>query len=118
MLNQVCHIEIEVTNLANSRSFYEQIFGWKFSDFDIPDMMVFGADDKHIGGLMRVDTVSAGNSPSIWFHVADIEATLAMARGLGAAILAEKGPVPNVGWSAAFSDLDGNRIGIVQFAEG
>lgn len=118
MHNHICHIEIEVTDLSRSRAFYEGVFGWKFSDFGIPDMIVFGADDKHIGGLMRVDSVSSGNSPSIWFNVASIDSTLETAQGLGASVLAPKGPVPNVGWSAEFADLDGNRIGIVEFAEG
>lgn len=116
MHNHICHIEIEVTNLDRSRAFYEGIFGWTFSDFGIPDMIVFGANEKHIGGLMRVDSVSAGSSPSIWFSVESIESVLETARNLGASVIAQKSPVPNVGWSAAFSDLDGNRIGIVQFA--
>lgn len=117
MYHNICHIEIEVTDLDAGRAFYEGLFAWKFSDFGIPDMVVFGQDDKHIGGLMRVDQVSAGNSPSIWFRVKDVDASVAQAQALGAGVLSPKSAVPNVGWSACITDPFGNHVGMVQFSE-
>ena len=117
MYHNVCHIEFEVTDLAKGRAFYEGLFGWKFSDFEMPDMVVFGADNQHIGGLMRVDAVQPGNSPSIWFRVKSVDESVATATGLGGAVVSEKSPVPGVGWSACVADPFGNHVGMVQFSE-
>lgn len=117
MYSEICHIEFEVTDLARSRTFYEGLFGWKFSDFAIPDMMVFGSEEKHIGGLMRVDKVTPGQSPTIWFRVKNVEESVQRAQSLGGTMTSPKSEVPNVGWSATITDLDGNTVGFVQFTE-
>ncbi|MEQ1936316.1 MAG: hypothetical protein ABL962_20870, partial [Fimbriimonadaceae bacterium] len=68
-----------------------------------------------LGGLMKVDEVKCGQSPSVWIQVESVDESLAKAVSLGGSILSPKGPVPHVGWSARFSDLDGNSVGIVEF---
>ena len=116
MAHTVCHIEIAVTDLQRAQAFYSKIFDWSFRQFG-PEMIVFGSGDQHIGGFMKADRVVAGESPSVWFEVESIEAMLDKARAAGGSVVAEKSEVPSVGWSAAISDLDGNRIGMVQFAK-
>lgn len=117
MYNSICHIELEVTDLNRSRAFYEGLFGWKFADFAIPDMMIFGQGDTHLGGLMRVDEVHAGRSPSIWFRVEDLDGMVARAQELGGSVVSPRSPVPNVGWSACVGDPDGNPVGLVEYSE-
>jgi hypothetical protein len=116
MNNVLCHIEIEVTDLAKAQAFYQGLFGWRFSAFT-DDMVVFGNGDEHIGGLMKKDSVNAGTSPSLWFKVADIDASVTQAVALGGAVLSEKTELPQVGWSALVADLDGNGVGLVQYRE-
>lgn len=116
MNNVLCHIEIEVTDLAKAQAFYQGLFGWRFSAFT-EDMVVFGNGDEHIGGLMKKDSVNAGTSPSLWFKVADIDASVTQAVALGGAVLSEKTELPQVGWSALVADLDGNGVGLVQYRE-
>ncbi len=116
MNNVLCHIEIEVTDLEKAQSFYQGLFGWRFSAFT-EDMVVFGNGDEHIGGLMKKESVNAGTSPSLWYKVADIDASLAKAIELGATVLAEKSELPQVGWSALVTDPDGNGVGFVQYRE-
>lgn len=113
--NTICHIEWDVTDLDRAKAFYGAVFDWTFRSFG-DDMVVFGCGDKHLGGLMKVDTVHVGASPSVWIEVGSIESSLAQATAAGGHVLKEKGDVPGVGWSAVFSDPDGNRVGIVQFA--
>lgn len=114
-MNTVCHIEIDVTNVQRSQAFYEGLFGWTFRAFT-DSMVVFGAGDQHIGGLQRVDTVVPGATPSVWFQVADLDASVATVERQGGTVVSGRQDVPNVGWSAQVADLDGNRIGLVQFA--
>ncbi len=112
----VCHIEIEVTDLDRAQAFYEALFSWRFSPFT-PDMVVFGVGDDHIGGLMRVDTVAPGRSPSVWYRVKDLDASIALATAHGGTLSEPRSEVPGVGWSAVVSDPEGNRIGLVLFTE-
>jgi predicted enzyme related to lactoylglutathione lyase len=114
--NTICHIEIEVADMDRAQQFYQGLFGWRFSSF-IPDMRVFGIGDKHIGGLMKVEQVRPGFSPSVWFRVQNLDNSLQQAQALGGSIEAEKIEVPSVGWSGVIRDLDGNMIGLVQYTE-
>jgi len=116
MNNVLCHIEIEVTDLAKAQAFYQGLFGWRFSAFT-EDMVVFGNEVEHIGGLMKKESVNAGTSPSLWFKVADIDASVAQAVALGGVVVSEKSELPQVGWSALVADLDGNGVGLVQYRE-
>lgn len=112
--NTICHVEFDVTDLQRSQAFFGAIFDWTFRSFG-EEMVVFGVGEQHLGGLMKVEQVVPGNSPSIWVEVVDIESTLAKAEKAGGKIVKTKSEVPNVGWSGQFSDLDGNSVGIVQF---
>lgn len=115
MPNTVCHIEFDVTDLARAQAFYEGLFGWSFRSFG--EMVVFASGDDHIGGMTRVDEVKAGSSPSVWFDVVDLDEMLAKATTLGAKTIADKQMLPGVGFTAQVADLDGNRIGLVQFVK-
>lgn len=115
-MNTVCHVEFDSTDLERSQRFYEGLFGWKFRAFT-DQMVVFGTDEGHVGGLERVDRVTAGSSPSVWFDVDDLDAYVAKVNGLGGNLLREKSRVPHVGWSAQVADPDGNPVGLVQFVE-
>jgi hypothetical protein len=57
--------------------------------------------------------VTAG-SILVYVDVADIDATIARAKELGAPIILDKTEIPTVGWMAIFGDPGGNRIGVMQ----
>ena len=110
----ICHVELQVTDLANSQAFFGSIFDWQFRSFGT-EMVVFGAGETHVGGLNKVPSVVPANYAVAWFDVDDIDASLGAVTAAGGVIKNPKHPVPNVGWSAEFTDLDGNPVGIVQF---
>lgn len=113
-MNQLCHVEYQVTDIDRSRSFYEGLFGWTFRQF-MPEMVVFGQGETHIGGLMLADRVNAAESPSLWFQVESLDESCARATALGGIVDGEKSPVPGVGWSIVVRDPDGNGVGLVQY---
>lgn len=112
--NRVCHIEFDVTDLARSQAFYSALFGWDFRAF-METMVIFGFGDDHIGGLMKVDQVQSGKSPSIWFQVENLEAMQSTAAANGGRADVEITPVPGVGNSTIVHDPDGNPVGLVQY---
>lgn len=113
--HNVCHIEFYVSDLPRAQAFYEGLFGWDFRAFT-DDMVVFGQGDQHIGGLMKSDDIRTGNSPSVWFEVEDVDAMAAKVGSIGGSVVAEKHPVPHVGWALVVADPDGNPVGMVQFS--
>jgi uncharacterized protein len=113
-LNSLCHVEYFVADIPRAQAFYEALFGWTFRAF-IPDMVVFGVGDEHIGGLMKKDVVNAGDSPSLWFRVASLEKAFDIALAHGGTTNREVSPVPGVGNSAVVKDPDGNAVGLVEY---
>lgn len=116
MHNSVCHIEIFVSDMDRAQTFYQALFGWRFSAFT-PDMVVFGNGDQHIGGLMRTDSVQPAARASVWFRVKELDSMIALGQELGGSVIEPKGEVPHVGWSAALADPDGNPFGMVMYTE-
>lgn len=114
--NNLCHVEYFVRDLDQAQAFYQGLFGWDFRSFG-DDMRVFGQQGNHIGGLAKRDTVNPGESPSLWFQVQDLEATMARAVELGGQRASERSDVPGVGWSGVVADPDGNAVGLVQYAD-
>ena len=113
--NTFCHIEFDSTDLERSRQFYEGLFGWNFRSFG-PEMMVFGQGDQHLGGLNKVEQVSAGASPSVWIEVPKLDAMIEKAVKSGGSLAKAREDIPNgIGWSAVVLDPDGNRVGMVEF---
>lgn len=115
-MHSLCHVEIQVTDLAKGKAFYAAVFAWDWSEFIPGAMDAFSMSGQHIGGLMVCETVVPGDSPSLWFKVANVEETLAKVEQAGGKQRDPKGEVPHVGWSASFTDPDGTTIGIVQYA--
>ena len=113
--NTFCHVEFQCTDLGRSKSFYAGLFDWTFRDFG-GDMVVFGQGDQHLGGLQKAEAVTPGTSPSVWVEVDSIDSYLEKAKSLGGDVIADKAPVPSVGFSAMVSDPDGNPVGLVEFA--
>ncbi len=113
-MNTVCHIEIQTVDLDRSEAFYKGVFDWTFRSF-IPGMRIFGVGETHVGGLMLVEEVLPGRSPSVWIQVEDLDAILGKASAHGGQVVSQKSEVPSVGWSAEIGDPEGNILGVVQY---
>lgn len=114
--NNLCHVEYFVRDLDRAQAFYQGLFGWDFAAFG-DNMRVFGLQGTHIGSLAKRETVNAGDSPSLWFQVENLDAMMSRAVALGGQIASERSEVPSVGWSGVVTDPDGNAVGLVQYRE-
>jgi predicted enzyme related to lactoylglutathione lyase len=67
--NKIDYIEFQATDVAGTRKFFEQLFGWQFTDYG-PDYTSF-ADGRIAGGFARSDkqsTIAAGGVLVVFYH--------------------------------------------------
>jgi len=113
MDHPIVHIEISTTDLAKAQKFYSQLFNWKITAWGgSSNYLMFETGKEPGGGIQKVDKVRPGDGVLIYVLVEDIEKTLDKAKELGGKITKGNTEIPNVGWFALLTDLDGNIIGV------
>jgi predicted enzyme related to lactoylglutathione lyase len=105
--------DISSPDSARARSFYGELFGWSISPIDDSYAMVSAGDGPPSGGIGQAgpDSPYVGVVP--YFPVADVDAALARAEELGAKRAMEPHDTPPDGRIAAFTDPDGNTVGLM-----
>jgi predicted enzyme related to lactoylglutathione lyase len=67
--NQIDYIEFQAADLGATRTFFEQLFGWKFTDYG-PDYTSF-EDGRIAGGFSRAakrSTIESGGVLVVFYH--------------------------------------------------
>jgi hypothetical protein len=112
----VAHIEFATTDLAASRRFYEQVFGWHFEEVPGIEKYMMFATPGGQGGGFDAGPRSSGPSatgPILHIEVGDIDATLAKIASLGGRTLQPKMRISDdFGFFALFLGNVGNRLGL------
>jgi hypothetical protein len=123
MDHTLVHIEIPAQDVEKIKQFYEQVFGWKITQYPSPlDYWVIQTvpvDENGVpqrpginGGMFR--KIEAGIKPINYFAVESINDFLAKIEKLGGKVISPKQEVPNVGWIAAAEDPEGNQFALIQ----
>jgi predicted enzyme related to lactoylglutathione lyase len=110
----VRHFEIGVRDLAKATAFYEELFGWKVDEEQMPGYrLVHTAGEGVDGGLLELRD---GMPPyvTIYVGVDDVRGSLVHAEDLGAKVIVEPMPVPGVGEFGMIQDPDGAMIGVFE----
>lgn len=118
MISTLAHVAINADDLPTSLRFYENVFGWMFSE-DYPAF--FRMASPHTVDVVAVqqrrDLLPTG--PTTGFEttiaVEDLAATLAAARASGGTVLVDPARIPGVGALAWLSDPSGNVVGAMQY---
>ena len=116
-MSRVVHFEIMAKEPQQAVEFYSKILGWKFHKWDNPGMdywLITTGDEKVPGingGLGPGEPVKAVVNT---IGIADLDATLKKVVRHGGKVLQPRGPLPGVGWYAAFEDPAGNQLGLMQ----
>ena len=114
-MNQTHHaidyIEINVVDLAASRAFYEQAFGWEFNDYG-PDYAGIRAPsgEGEVGGLGVGRPPGPGGS-LVLLYSDDLDATVTGVRAAGGTVTEEPYDFPG-GRRFLFTDNSGNELGV------
>jgi len=117
MSNKIMWVELASTDVPASAKFYSDLFGWPTVTDEQMDytMTAFEGDEVGVGfPAVNEEQGTFAGSTLVYVDVADIDATIARAKELGAPILMEKMEIPTVGWMAMFGDPGGNRIAAMQ----
>jgi len=110
-VNKLVHWEIPTTDMARSKEFYEQMFGWKMQGWS-DDYMLFEVEGGVGGALMKVEKMPEPAS-RVYIGV-DVGATaLARAEELGAKTGHPKADIGGgMGFAGSFHDPLGCLIGL------
>jgi predicted enzyme related to lactoylglutathione lyase len=118
---RVVHFEIHADDPQRAIRFYTELFGWSFQKFEHAEywLVTTGPSDQPgiDGGLMPREAGKTGDRITSYVcvvDVADIDASIASAKSLGAPQTDAKTVVPGIGWSAYFKDTEGNTFGVFQ----
>ncbi len=122
-MDSVTHFEIPAKDPKRASAFYNKAFGWQFNQFPGFEYWSIGttmSDQKGQpttpgainGGLGKKG--GALQVPTVTVKVADIDATLKNLTRLGAKIAAKKTTVGDMGYTAYFTDTEGNTVGLWQ----
>jgi len=127
MAGQVVHFEIPVDDQERARSFYREAFGWRLEP--VPQMsytMVTTAALDEQGQPAEVGAINGGmlqrqppvTNPVVVISVDDIDTTLGQVERLGGTVQQPRTKVGDMGYSAYFTDPEGNTLGLWQSAGG
>ena len=117
-MNPVNWFEIPVNDLEKAKRFYQAVFGVELSVNQMgPSKMAWFPMKQGAAGAAGTLISSPGYTPShagtlVYFHVSDIEATLAKINANGGRTLMPKTGIGEHGFIAHFQDCEGNRVAV------
>jgi predicted enzyme related to lactoylglutathione lyase len=109
--------ELASTDIPASANFFKELFDWPIVRDEEMDYTMTAFEGDAVGmGFSPVDEAQGTPPGSVlaYVDVADVDATIARAKELGAPILMDKMEIPTVGWMAVFGVPGGNRIAVMQ----
>jgi predicted enzyme related to lactoylglutathione lyase len=105
---RIDYIEMSATNIAATKKFYVDAFGWKFTDYG-PDYTSF-ADGRLMGGFAKAATVERGG-PLIVIFAVDLADAEKRVRAAGGTITKPIFSFPG-GRRFHFTDPSGNALAV------
>lgn len=117
-LNPVCWFDIHVSNLENSKKFYETVLDTKLTNLppEWGKQSTFPFEDNGAnatGALVESENLSTnGNNTVIYFASEDCTTEQSRVESAGGKIIKPKMSIGEFGYISLFSDLDGNIIGL------
>lgn len=109
----ISHVEIPVTNLDRSKTFFHTVFNWNFKPFG-NGYLLFNNHKGIMVGLRKVEKVISGDTTVFHVNVGNIDEVLSAAEKNDGSIKRGRTVIPAMGWYALLTDLDGNTIGLYQ----
>jgi predicted enzyme related to lactoylglutathione lyase len=105
---RIDYIEMAATNIADTKLFYREVFGWKFTDYG-PDYTSF-EDGRLTGGFYKAEATRVGTVLVVLFAL-DLTAIERRVRGAGGKIVKPVFTFPG-GHRFHFADPSGNELAV------
>lgn len=121
----IVHFEISGDDPDKLAQFYQQLFGWQIQKLDMggtPYWVIMTGPTNENGEPAEPGFINGGMSQRTspeqrgtnYVNVESVDEYTRKAKGLGATTLADKMPVPQMGWFALMKDPQGNEFGVWQ----
>jgi len=117
-MSRVVHFQIPADNPARAEKFYVATFGWRFQKWNgpMPYWLIETGEGPGIDGGMA-PREQPGEQPVNTIGVESLEKTTAAVQRNGGKVLANRIPIPGVGWLATCQDTEGNQFLLMQADE-
>ena len=116
MTGEICHVELNTTDLEATKKLTSELFGWTFQDIQ-PAYSLFSAGEGCGGGISKVEASTGKGDIRFYISVDSIDETLAKAEGLGGAVDTPKTEIGGgYGFFAMLRDPGGTVYGLWQAA--
>ncbi len=102
------HVEIGASDTKRALSFYGDLFGWQFQEYEGGPTEYHMTQTSEDSGAAIQD---GGPSVRVYYDVEDVPASADRVRELGGSA-DEPQPVPGMGWFATCTDPEGNAFGL------
>ena len=126
-MNPVVHFEMPANDLKRMSDFYTKVFGWKAQMLG-PEMgyyvMVSTTDTDANGMPQSPGAINGGfypkspemppQYPSVVIAVDDLQEAIRNVKAANGTILGNPDDIPGVGKYVAFTNTEGNRVGMLQ----
>jgi len=123
MSGKVVHFEIPFDDGERARTFYGETFGWELMTMPEMDytLVTTGPSDPEQGpkeagfingGMFQRSGEFAGAGPNVVIDVPDIDDALRRVEQAGGRVMSPRTPVGDMGFSAYFTDTEGNLLGL------
>ncbi|OGS56075.1 MAG: glyoxalase [Euryarchaeota archaeon RBG_19FT_COMBO_56_21] len=125
MSSKVVHFEIPADDMKRAKEFYKKAFGWKLDDVPGMDYTMVGTTPSNERGMPSEPGAINGGMMKrqepvknlvITIGVEDLEDAIDVVKKAGGKIVRHKTVVGDMGFSAYFSDTEGNLVGLWQNA--
>ena len=122
MTGRVVHFEIPFDDQGRAQGFYGEVFGWQLQAMPGMDYVLATTGPSDQGPPSEPGFINGGPlgrpqpgvGPVVVLDVDDIDATLAEVERLGGATVTARQAVGELGFSAYFTDPEGNLMGLWQ----
>lgn len=111
--------ELTTRDLEGAKSFYPKVFGWGIKSDQVPEhgeYVEWQIGDRSVAGALTMPSQIPAQVPSFWlvyFAVADTDASVATAVGLGAQVMAPASDIPQ-GRFSVLTDPQGAPFAVVK----
>lgn len=113
MPNKLAHFAIEADDVERAKTFYEEVFGWRFEAWGPPGFYRFSGAGIQGALQARREPMPDGRKGS--FAVDDLEGAADLIKQRGGLSDGERYTIPNVGTLTGFTDCEGNQALIMQY---
>ena len=110
----ITHIDIPVSDMRKAAAFYQSLFGWRIEEFPGFEGYPMWRAPNQISGGGLAPRDEGFTQPRSYVEVDSIDDVLAKVEANGGTVTMPKTSIDPTSWFAAFTDPDGNAIGLYE----